>query len=234
MTRIDGLPYYVYTVFGAAGVILYVGSSANLQVRIGQHRATKPWWGEVDHVAVEPFPSRASARAAEKEKILATTPKYNISHDMSKKQTARRARPKRCINGKSSSSVTYTVRVQRDGPHFWGIEVDEIPSQGSQARNLDEVEEMARDFIAVCKDVAPQSIQIQTVIEVPGDARQHIDEARKQRTLAMSAQQRAAREHRLAAQALRDQGISLRDAAALLRISPQRVSQLVAGVGSGG
>ena len=53
---------------------------------------------------------------------------------------------------------TYHANVERDG-RFWLIRVPEI-GRPTQARHLREVEEMARDLIAVLRDVAPDSFDL--------------------------------------------------------------------------
>ena len=51
---------------------------------------------------------------------------------------------------------TYDVDVSRDG-HWWMVEVPSIGAL-TQARRMDEVEEMARSIIAVALDLPPSEV----------------------------------------------------------------------------
>jgi hypothetical protein len=121
----------------------------------------------------------------------------------------------------------YNVRVTRDG-RWWMIEVPEIDGL-TQARRVSEIEEMARSLIAISTDVPLADVRVRIdSIEVPtlGDiarAAHHIedlrDEAHRLEVKAAQATQQFARD-------LTTHGIPVRDVAALLHLSPQRVSQL--------
>ena len=54
---------------------------------------------------------------------------------------------------------TYTVTVERDRG-WWAIRVVELPGVFSQARRLDGVARMARDAIALLRDVPPDSFDV--------------------------------------------------------------------------
>ena len=60
---------------------------------------------------------------------------------------------------------TYHARVSR-GDLFWLVFVPEI-NRYTQARNLGEVEPMARDLIAVMRDVAADSFTLEVSVELP-------------------------------------------------------------------
>ncbi len=51
--------------------------------------------------------------------------------------------------------MTYHVTVERDG-RFWLVTIDGVGM--TQTRNLDEVEEMARDYISLAEEVDEGSI----------------------------------------------------------------------------
>ena len=76
-TTTDTRTHHVYRMFNAAGVLLYVGISANFGERLKQHRADKAWWSEVEHWTVEDAPSRADALFLEAGAILSEHPLYN-------------------------------------------------------------------------------------------------------------------------------------------------------------
>jgi hypothetical protein len=68
MPRFDGTP-------------LYIGVAGDLRLRMNQHRKSKPWWREVDHVVAYIYPTRLGALAAEACGIRCTVapPRYNLS-----------------------------------------------------------------------------------------------------------------------------------------------------------
>jgi predicted RNase H-like HicB family nuclease len=120
--------------------------------------------------------------------------------------------------------MTYTAVCRRAGD-WWAISVPEIKGVHTQARRLDQVEAMARDAIALFLDVTPDTLAIEVRPEIPAEAA----EAVAARTAAREAETWADKLTRAAAAALLAKGYTVRDAGALLGISPQRVSQLTAG-----
>lgn len=85
--------HYVYRLFDAAGLLLYVGSTGNVWERFGQHagRLRQPWWGDVDftrtlieHVSAVrclgkrcPLPDHAAMLTREVELIKLLEPRHN-------------------------------------------------------------------------------------------------------------------------------------------------------------
>jgi hypothetical protein len=100
--------------------------------------------------------------------------------------------------------------------------VPEIKGVFSQARRLDQVEEMAREAIALMLDVDPNSVDVDVQPELP----QEVTRARKARSALRKAEESAEEATITAARALLAKGYTVRDAGALLGISAQRVSQL--------
>ncbi|WP_431973668.1 hypothetical protein [Micromonospora haikouensis] len=98
----------------------------------------------------------------------------------------------------------------------------EIKGVFSQARRLDQVEGMAREAIALMLDIDPHSFDV----EVEPDLPQEVSRARKARSALRKAEESAEEATVTAARALLAKGYTVRDAGALLGISPQRVSQL--------
>jgi hypothetical protein len=121
----------------------------------------------------------------------------------------------------------YKAEVSRDG-RWWMIHVPEI-DQLTQARRISEIEDMARSLIAISTDTPLTEIAVHiTSIDVPefGDiaARaREIETARRAALQANEAAQLAAADY---AKALAKAGVPVRDAAELLHLSPQRISQL--------
>lgn len=74
---------------------------------------------------------------------------------------------------------TYTVRATRDG-RFWLIEVPEL-GHYTQARNVGEIETMARDLIAVVVEIDPASVVLDVQITMPGGAAEHLRRAEEAR-----------------------------------------------------
>jgi hypothetical protein len=119
---------------------------------------------------------------------------------------------------------TYHANVERDG-RFWLIRVPEI-GRSTQARYLREVEEMARDLIAVMREVAPDSFDVVVSYRLPKSVQAHLARAAKLRKESDLAKSRAADESRAAVRELVDAGLPLRDIGQLLGVSHQRAAQL--------
>ena len=119
---------------------------------------------------------------------------------------------------------TYTALVSRDGK-FWHVEVPEI-DRVTQARNISEVDDMARDLIAIMAGVEPDSFELDVRIQLPDSVRAHLSEVERARGAETEARSRAATELRAAAAELKNAGLSVRELGAVLGISYQRASQL--------
>ena len=120
---------------------------------------------------------------------------------------------------------TYHPLVRR-GERFWIVHIPEI-DQLTQARNLAEVEPMARDLVAVWLEVPADSFAVDVDIELPAQVRRHLDQAARHRKEAAHAQSAAAREYRAAARELKANGLTVRDIGKALDISHQRAQQLM-------
>lgn len=126
---------------------------------------------------------------------------------------------------------TYTAIASRD-ERWWLVRIPGLgndPDDGlyTQARNLAEVEPMARDLIAVWLEVPEDSFGVDVKVELPADALDHLRIAADLRCTAAQAQARAADEYRAAARSLRASGLTVRDIGKALDISHQRAQQLV-------
>lgn len=73
----------LYRLRAADHRLLYVGISANPDLRWGQHSITKPWWSAVEHRELEWHESRALAEAAERAAIRSERPVWNVVHAIS-------------------------------------------------------------------------------------------------------------------------------------------------------
>jgi predicted RNase H-like HicB family nuclease len=122
--------------------------------------------------------------------------------------------------------MTYTARVRRSGA-WWAIDVPELPGVYSQARRLDRVESMSRDAIALYLDVDPTTLEIRVETNLPSDLRRDFDALGRLRAEADRVQAESSGAMRNLTHELLGRGLSVRDAATILGISHQRVSQLV-------
>lgn len=122
---------------------------------------------------------------------------------------------------------TYRVDVVRD--EGWWIMHARIPRTiiYSQAKRVDDVEPMIRDAIAGVLDVDPESFAIELIFDLDSDVLDQVARAREVSLEAAEVQERASRESRAAVQALRNEGLTLKEAGYFLGVSPQRVAQLL-------
>lgn len=124
--------------------------------------------------------------------------------------------------------MQYDVNVTRDGK-WWMVEVPAIDGL-TQARRVSEVEDMARDLIAVMLDVPLSTVELGRVDwDIPGvgDVSATVAELSSLRAAAHEAETLAAKLMRDTAESLVAADVPLRDAGALLGVSHQRVGQLV-------
>lgn len=124
----------------------------------------------------------------------------------------------------------WEATVSRDG-RFWLIRVDGLDG-ATQARNLNEVDVMAADYVAIMTDQNPDDVHVTWRIELPEEVRRHLAAAEASRRAEAEARQRAASESRQAARALRSLGLTVREVGAALGMSHQRAQQLVASASS--
>ncbi|HSS49780.1 MAG TPA: hypothetical protein VLX28_12625, partial [Thermoanaerobaculia bacterium] len=121
---------------------------------------------------------------------------------------------------------TYEVTVERDG-RWWMVAIPELDGL-TQARRLDEAEQMAREYIAVTTDVPLSRV----AVEISGIAAEGQDLL--QAKLLVDGLRRRAKDletlvgelTREVAFALTDASVPVRDVSSVLGISHQRVSQL--------
>ena len=120
---------------------------------------------------------------------------------------------------------TYQVVAGRDGK-FWLVHIPEL-GRYTQARNLPEVEIMARELIALVLDISPDSFHIERQVDLPDSVRHHLELADKYANEAAWFQSESANERRFAAREMRAEGMTVRDIGAALGISHQRAQQLI-------
>lgn len=121
-----------------------------------------------------------------------------------------------------------TAKVTRSGG-WWAIEVPEVPGVFTQSKRLDQVEEMVRDAVALMTDAHPAEIAVELIPVLPHDIEDDLRTARDLANQAAILQAEASAATRRVVVELREsEGLSVRDVGRLLKLSPQRVSQLAA------
>jgi hypothetical protein len=111
------------------------------------------------------------------------------------------------------------------GDRFWLVHVPEV-DRWTQARTLDEVDEMARDLVAVMERVDPETVELAVDIDLPAEVSDHWQRSKDLADQSKQLNSEAAKESRLAARALRRAGVTLRDIGRVLNVSYQRAGQL--------
>ncbi len=86
---------------------------------------------------------------------------------------------------------------------------------------------MARDLIAVMKEIDPQSFVLDVSVELPDEVTVHLKRSRALRQESDRTKHLAAQEVRVAAKELRERGLTVRDIGAALDVSYQRAHQLI-------
>ena len=120
----------------------------------------------------------------------------------------------------------YTAEVERSG-RWWAIRVPELRGVHTQSRTLDGVEPMVREAIAVFLDVGEETFDVEIRQALEPDLERVVHEAILARSAALEQQQAASAKARAAVMVLRDRGLPQRDIGRLLKLSHQRVAQLL-------
>ncbi len=123
---------------------------------------------------------------------------------------------------------TYTARLEREKDGRWSVELEEEPRVHTWGKTIDQALTRMREAAALWFEtdessivLTPKPVLTKTVMRTIDAAREAREQARNADRVALEKMQRAAAE-------LARKGISMRDAAAILGISHQRVHQLLA------
>ena len=119
--------------------------------------------------------------------------------------------------------TTYRVRAKR-WARGWELHIDGIGV--TQSRSLGGAEAMARDYISLDLDMSAQSFELEIIPHIGGGLDEEVARVRQEIRAAERAQLQAAEHSREVVRRLKEQGLTGKDTAAVLGISPQRVSQL--------
>lgn len=123
----------------------------------------------------------------------------------------------------------YKIEITREG-RWWMVHIPEIGGL-TQARRLNEAPAMAREYIALDRGIPLRETTVEVAsVRVETPASRELLEAARQikhmRARASELERESAEQAREYAHWLVERGVPVRDIAALLEISPQRVSQL--------
>jgi len=122
--------------------------------------------------------------------------------------------------------TTYVVRAARSG-RGWILTVPEVQGAVSYVRGLGGAPAHAREAIAFVLDVPEDSIGVHVEPDLAPDDLAEISRARAAVAEADRLQRDAAQQSRQVVAKLHREGLSGADIAALVDVSPQRVSQLL-------
>jgi predicted RNase H-like HicB family nuclease len=120
----------------------------------------------------------------------------------------------------------YTAIFERDESGLWLARIPSIPGCHTYGRTLEQARTRLREALGLWID-HPEHAVIEEAIRLSADLRTAIQRSRRTRERAERERENAQEQTRAAAEALVDDGVSLRDAGELLGLSHQRVQQLV-------
>jgi len=123
---------------------------------------------------------------------------------------------------------TYTARLEREKDGRWTVELEEEPRVHTWGKTVDQALARMREATALWFQIEEDQIELVPRPVLPKSADRTVEQARQAREQARSADRLAVERTRKAAAALTSRGISMRDTAAILGISHQRVHQLLA------
>lgn len=118
-----------------------------------------------------------------------------------------------------------TAKVTRSGD-WWAIEVPEVPGVFTQAKRLDKVAAVVADAVSLMEGVDAESVEVAIEPQLRTEVRRDVEKALRLKRAAAVAADEASTQLRSATAEVLAEGLSVRDAAVLLELSPQRISQL--------
>jgi predicted RNase H-like HicB family nuclease len=128
---------------------------------------------------------------------------------------------------KGENVTTYTARLKREKDDRWTVELEEEPRVHTWGKTVDQALARMRDAAALWFQTDEDQLEFIPHPVLPKATGRTVEQARKAREQARNADRVAIAQTRRAAVALTSRGISLRDAAAILGVSHQRVHQLL-------
>lgn len=122
----------------------------------------------------------------------------------------------------------YTARCERDETGWWVVTVAKLPGVVTQARSLVHARDRTREAIALWLDVAKSAVAVELDIVGAEDARSEWADGRRDLQRGTELREAGSAKTRDAVRKLLAQGLSVRDTAVVLDVSPARVQQLAA------
>lgn len=117
----------------------------------------------------------------------------------------------------------FTASAVREG-RWWVVTVPDVGT--TQGRATAEAQRMAVDMVAPMLGMPETEVEVDVDFQVPSDLAAEVEAARAATVQAAEAQQSAAQLSRAVVAHLLDAGLSKRDTARVLKVAPQRISQL--------
>lgn len=124
--------------------------------------------------------------------------------------------------------ITYKVRARR-WERGWELHIEDVGV--TQSHTLRDAERMVCDYISLDTGAEPGSFAVEITPEIGGELGERTAAARRAVAAAERAQRDAAASSRAVARQLHGAGLNGRDIAAVLGVTPQRVSQLLRDAG---
>lgn len=131
------------------------------------------------------------------------------------------------MNMREENVKTYTALLEREKDGRWSVELEEEPRVHTWGKTVDQALARMREAAALWFQTDEASINLVPHPVLPKATGKTVEQARQAREQARKADRTAIEQTRRAAAALANRGISMRDAAAILGISHQRVHQLL-------
>jgi predicted RNase H-like HicB family nuclease len=120
----------------------------------------------------------------------------------------------------------YQVDLERDESGAWIASVPDVPGCHSHGRSIEQAMNRIREALGLWVDDA-EDAELDPRPHLPAVARRHLDRALRARTQAAEAERASADAMLQVVDMLAEFGLSRRDTARLVKLSPQRVQQLV-------
>ncbi len=118
----------------------------------------------------------------------------------------------------------YRGRAWREG-EWWVIDVEDIGA--TQARTLDKVDHMARSLVADLTGTPYESVNVAVAIDLPASIVGQVEALRQKTDQAIAlAREAADLQALLVASLAADEGLTGREIAAILKVTPGRISQI--------
>jgi hypothetical protein len=125
----------------------------------------------------------------------------------------------------SGVTVTYQTHVSR-ARQFWRIHIPQV-GYSTQASHLAQVEDAARDLVAILTDRDPRSINLEIHLELPARVRIHLERAAELRRDWYDIHAEAVGEVQAAARILHNNGVPLPEISTMLGVTHEQAGQLV-------